>query len=111
MMKKQTFVLFVLLGALVACTPATQTTQLAPSQSPVASSEPGQTLAVCLQADFPAAQSFADYLTPQNLSGWSPDGRTLAYVSTTSHSAELPVELHFITSKPFNTLEVPASGR
>jgi len=62
MMKKQTFVLFVLLGALVACTSATQTTQPAPSQSPVVSPEPGQTLAVCLQADFPAAQSFADNL-------------------------------------------------
>lgn len=110
MMKKQTFVLFVLLGVLVACTPATQTTQPALSQFPVASPEPGQTLAVCLQTDFPAVQSFADYLTPQNLSAWSPDSHTLAYVSTTSHSAELPVELHFITSKPFNTLEVLASG-
>ena len=67
-------------------------------------------LAVCLLADFLAAQTFADYLTPQNLSAWSPDGHTLAYVSTTSHNTQLPVELHFTPGIPSNTLEVLATG-
>jgi Tol biopolymer transport system component len=72
--------------------------------------EARETLEICLQRVLPATQTFAKYLTSQNLAAWSPDGHTLAYVSTTDHSAETQAEMRFTPGRPFNTLEIQASG-
>jgi WD40 repeat protein len=69
-----------------------------------------QPLEPCLMADFPAAGTYADYLTPRNLFAWSPDGHTLAYVSATEHSFDLPIQIRFTPGTPINTLEILASG-
>jgi Tol biopolymer transport system component len=100
-------VLSALLAACVRATPPPGT----PTQGMGAiKPEASETLEVCLQRVLPTAQTFANYLTSQNLAAWSPGGHTLAYVSTTDHSAETPVELHFTPGTPFNTLELQASG-
>jgi WD40 repeat protein len=88
-------------------TPLTKTSS--PTQTINLTIADQEALYPCLLADFPATQTYANYLTPRNLFAWSPDGHTLAYVSTIEQNVDLSIELRFTSANPINTLEILAS--